>query len=89
MTGGEFKKFATFTSLITPQLITASYWLATVLIIVAGTWVWTVSSVAVMAVSLILVRIGFELVMVSFKNNEYLRRICEAAEAKNENQSQR
>jgi len=82
MVDGQFKKFATFTSLITPQLITVSYWLVSLLIVVAGTWVWTVSSLAVMAVSLILVRIGFELVMVSFKNNEYLRRICEAVEAK-------
>lgn len=82
MADGEFKKFATFTSLITPQLITVSYWLVSVLIAVAGTWVWTVSSLTIMAVSLILVRIGFELVMVSFKNNEYLRRICEALEAK-------
>lgn len=83
MIDGEFKKFATFTSLITPQLITVSYWLVSLLIAVAGTWLWTVSSLAVMAVSLILVRIGFELVMVSFKNNEYLRRICESLEAKN------
>ncbi|MGV3779289.1 hypothetical protein [Citrobacter freundii] len=83
MIDGEFKKFATFTSLITPQLITVSYWLVSLLIAVAGTWLWTVSSLAVMAVSLILVRIGFELVMVSFKNNEYLRRICESLEEKN------
>lgn len=89
MADGEFKKFATFTSLITPQLITVSYWLVSLLIAVAGTWVWTVSSLAVMAVSLILVRIGFELVMVSFKNNEYLRRICEAVEAKEKEQPQR
>jgi hypothetical protein len=27
-------------------------------------------------------RIPFELLMVTFKNNEYLRRICETAEAK-------
>ncbi|EPG6130086.1 DUF4282 domain-containing protein [Klebsiella pneumoniae] len=30
----------------------------------------------------IVARIPFELVMVTFKNNEYLRRICETAEAK-------
>jgi hypothetical protein len=30
----------------------------------------------------IVARIPFELVMVSFNNNEYLRRICETAEAK-------
>jgi hypothetical protein len=31
---------------------------------------------------LVATRVIFELIMVSFKNNEYLRRICEAAEAK-------
>ncbi|MDU1364501.1 MAG: hypothetical protein E6927_06385 [Klebsiella michiganensis] len=34
------------------------------------------------AVSLVATRVIFELIMVSFKNNEYLRRICEASEAK-------
>ncbi|HGY5108677.1 MULTISPECIES: hypothetical protein [Citrobacter] len=82
MAENEFKKFANFTSLITPQLITVSYWLLNLIIVMVGTWFWTMSSMVGMVIALVLTRIGFELVMVSFKNNEYLRRICEAVEAK-------
>ncbi len=81
MAENEFKKFANFTSLITPQLITVSYWLLNLIIVMVGTWFWTMSSMVGMVIALVLTRIGFELVMVSFKNNEYLRRICEAVEA--------
>lgn len=81
MADGEFKKFATFTTLITPQLITVFYWVLSLVIVGIGTYLWTVPSMLSMAIALVLVRIGFELVMVSFKNNEYLRRIAEAAEA--------
>lgn len=83
MAENEFKKFANFTSLITPQLITVSYWLLNLIIVMVGTWFWTMSSMVGMVIALVLTRIGFELVMVSFKNNEYLRRICESLEAKN------
>ncbi|BDN97291.1 TPA: hypothetical protein ACW7QV_003373 [Citrobacter braakii] len=82
MADGDFKKFATFTSLITPQLVTVSYWLISLLIIAGGTWLGTAGSIASMIIALVVVRICFELVMISFKNNEYLRRICEALEAK-------
>ena len=82
MADSEFKKFATFTSLITPQLITISYWLLNLVIVGVGTFLWTMPSMVGMVIALVLVRIGFELVMVSFKNNEYLRRLCEAGEAR-------
>ncbi|HAU4444862.1 TPA: hypothetical protein JDY06_13485 [Citrobacter freundii] len=85
MPKNEFKNFATFETLITPKIITIVYWLATILLI-AGTilsWFQQREGVSIsFAVSLIATRVIFELIMVSFKNNEYLRRICEAAEEK-------
>ncbi|ENH8583679.1 hypothetical protein ABWS22_000866 [Salmonella enterica subsp. enterica serovar Braenderup] len=85
MPKNEFKNFATFETLITPKIITIVYWLATILLI-AGTilsWLQQREGVSIsFAVSLIVTRVIFELIMVSFKNNEYLRRICEAAEEK-------
>ncbi|AUV43549.1 TPA: DUF4282 domain-containing protein [Citrobacter freundii] len=85
MPKNEFKNFATFETLITPKIITIVYWLATILLI-AGTilsWLQQREGVSIsFAVSLIATRVIFELIMVSFKNNEYLRRICEAAEEK-------
>ena len=44
MADSEFKKFATFTSLITPQLITISYWLLNLVIVGIGTFLWTMPS---------------------------------------------
>lgn len=82
MNDNDFKSFATFNSLISPKLIAISYWLMSLVVIMVGTWIWTVPSLVAMVIALVLVRIGFELVMISFKNNEYLRRICDAAEAK-------
>ncbi|HEM8015202.1 TPA: hypothetical protein U2M01_000141 [Enterobacter chengduensis] len=82
MTDGDFKNFATFNSLITPKLITFSYWLFNLIIVGVATLMWTMPAFVGMAIALVLVRIGFELVMVSFKNNEYLRRICESVEAR-------
>ncbi len=85
MPKNEFKNFATFETLITPKIITIVYWLATILLI-AGTilsWLQQREGVSIsFAVSLIATRVIFELIMVSFKNNEYLRRICEATETK-------
>ena len=85
MPKNEFKNFATFETLITPKIITIVYWLATILLI-AGTilsWLQQREGVSIsFAVSLLATRVIFELIMVSFKNNEYLRRICEAAEEK-------
>ncbi|EKI9439678.1 hypothetical protein PBV95_001081 [Escherichia coli] len=85
MPKNEFKNFATFETLITPKIITIVYWLATILLI-AGTilsWLQQREGLSIsFAVSLIATRVIFELIMVSFKNNEYLRRICEAAEEK-------
>ncbi|EEZ6489687.1 DUF4282 domain-containing protein [Escherichia coli] len=85
MPKNEFKSFATFETLITPKIITIVYWLATILLIVGTilSWLQQREGVSIsFAVSLVATRVIFELIMVSFKNNEYLRRICEAAEEK-------
>ncbi|EAS0520919.1 hypothetical protein EX076_02660 [Salmonella enterica] len=87
MPKNEFKNFATFETLITPKIITIVYWLATLLLILGSilSWLQQKEGVSIgFAVSLVATRVVFELVMVSFKNNEYLRRICEATEAKKE-----
>lgn len=85
MPKSEFKDFATFETLITPKIITIVYWLATILLIVGTilSWLQQREGVSIsFAVSLVATRVIFELIMVSFKNNEYLRRICEATETK-------
>ena len=85
MPKNEFKDFATFETLITPKIITVVYWLVTVLLILGSILSWLRQSEGMsisFAVSLVATRVIFELIMVSFKNNEYLRRICDAAEAK-------
>ncbi|HED1541855.1 TPA: DUF4282 domain-containing protein [Kluyvera cryocrescens] len=85
MPQNEFKNFATFETLITPKIITIVYWLVTVLLVAGCILSWFRDSEGLslgFAVSLVATRVIFELVMVSFKNNEYLRRICEAVEAK-------
>lgn len=85
MPKNEFKDFATFETLITPKIITIVYWLATVLLILGSILSWLQKNEGVslgFAVSLVATRVIFELIMVSFKNNEYLRRICEATETK-------
>jgi len=81
MSQNGFKNFATFESLITPKIITVVYWLTTILLIIGSVVGWVQGSGGVnigFSLSLILVRVLFELIMVSFKNNEYLRKICEA-----------
>ncbi|CAH2818477.1 MULTISPECIES: DUF4282 domain-containing protein [Salmonella] len=88
MPKNEFKNFATFETLITPKIITIVYWLATLLLILGSilSWLQHKEGVSIgFAVSLVATRVVFELVMVSFKNNEYLRRICEVTEAKKDN----
>ena len=85
MPKNEFKDFATFETLITQKIITVVYWLVTVLLILGSILSWLRQSEGMsisFAVSLVATRVIFELIMVSFKNNEYLRRICEAAETK-------
>ncbi|EDR6620504.1 DUF4282 domain-containing protein [Salmonella enterica subsp. enterica] len=87
MANNEIKQFATFEKLITPQIITIIYWATTILTVIGGgaiifKTVGDEISTFGLIITLIGIRIMFELIIVSFKNNEYLRRICEATEAK-------
>lgn len=85
MPKNELKDFATFETLITPKIITIAYWLVTILLILGSIISWFQNNEGIsigFAVSLVATRVIFELIMVSFKNNEYLRRICEATESK-------
>lgn len=86
MAKGELEKILTFESLITPKLVAVFYWALTLMVVIIGGVVITrfggdIGSTLVLVAVLVMIRIAFELVMVSFKNNEYLRRICEAMEA--------
>lgn len=73
-----------FDHLITPKVLVFLYWLLMVLIIVAG--VFSMFNGQFIAgffgtiFSLIGCRVTFELIMIAFKNNEYLRRIAENIE---------
>ncbi|MFC2783718.1 DUF4282 domain-containing protein [Citrobacter freundii complex sp. 2024EL-00228] len=73
-----------FDNMITPKILILLYWLATLACIFMVLYSGSTNlfhSVAWL-VAAVLIRIPFELVMIAFKNNEYLRRICDAAEAK-------
>lgn len=75
-----------FDRLVTPKIISAFYiFTVVVLLFMAiasflanGMNAWSVVAIALAIFS----RIFFECIMVSFKNNEYLRRIAEALEKK-------
>lgn len=74
-----------FDTLITPKIIVYVYWLAmvaAVLGIALNAFAGNMSIVTIVGavIGLVLLRIPFEIAMVSFKNNEYLRRIAEHLE---------
>lgn len=78
-----FKEFATFGKLITPKILVAVYWILTIVYIVAAVIFaisgnFSASGLSVLV--LVITRISFELIMISFKNNEFLFRICNALE---------
>lgn len=78
-----------FNSMITPKIVTFLYWLTLIAVIVSG----IINMIAIghyagflggvfggllgIVVGLVLTRVSFELIIVVFKNNEYLRRISE------------
>lgn len=72
-----------FDYLITPKIIAFLYWISNI-----GCAIYlfapfddgprfSIEKLIYLVVSWIVIRVSFELVMVSFKNNEYLRRIAE------------
>lgn len=78
-----FKNFAYFETLITPRIIVAVYWILTVIYLCVAVYTLTQTNFMAFGIDvliLIVTRISFELIMVSFKNNEFLFRICNALE---------
>ncbi|EAB7036763.1 DUF4282 domain-containing protein [Salmonella enterica subsp. enterica serovar Mikawasima] len=76
-----------FDSLITPKLLKVLYALATLgcIVMVLLSFDTRPHQAVIWLIVAAAVRIPFELMMVAFKNNEYLRRICELMERNNSN----
>ncbi|EER2743153.1 DUF4282 domain-containing protein [Escherichia coli] len=73
-----------FDKLITPKIINVLYGITMLLLVVAAIITFVNGRAAgalVLLLCAVFCRIFFECIMVSFKNNEYLRRIAEALEA--------
>lgn len=72
-----------FNRLITPQIITVLYALTLILSLIGALFNLSqgkVSEAIVLIIIAVFSRVFFECVIVSFKNNEYLKRIAEALE---------
>lgn len=70
-----------FESLITPKLLVVLYWLSLISILISAVLTMFAGQMIAGILALILgslgVRVGFELIMIAFKNNEYLKRIAD------------
>ncbi|KFC06226.1 putative membrane protein [Trabulsiella guamensis ATCC 49490] len=75
------KQILGFDYLLTPKLMVFLYWLFMVLIVVSGVFAMIggelLRGIVAIIFGLIGCRVMFELIMIAFKNNEYLRRIAE------------
>lgn len=71
-----------FDSMLTPKILVVIYWVSMLCILVIGGYSMisnnTVYALLVTIGGLIGCRMCFELIMIAFKNNEYLRRIAES-----------
>ena len=76
-----------FDGLITPKLLKVSYALVTLgcVVMVLLNFDTRPHQAVIWLVVAVVVRIPFELMMVAFKNNEYLRKICEMMEKDSSN----
>ncbi|MCE0828476.1 MULTISPECIES: DUF4282 domain-containing protein [Buttiauxella] len=70
-----------FDTLITPKLLVVLYWLSIISIVIsAATTIFlgqALAGIFGLVFGILAVRVGFELIMIAFKNNEYLKRIAE------------
>ena len=70
-----------FDSLITPKILVVIYWLCLLSVLISSVTTMYVGSFLLGLLALIFgclgTRVCFELVMIAFKNNEYLRLIAE------------
>ncbi|BFO08727.1 DUF4282 domain-containing protein [Serratia rubidaea] len=75
------KSIFLFDAMLTPKIITVVYWLTLLGVIVSGIGMMTYSGVfsGLLAILIggVFVRVAFEMIIIAFKNNEYLRRIAE------------
>ncbi|MFP2428837.1 DUF4282 domain-containing protein [Enterobacter ludwigii] len=78
------KSILGFDYLLTPRVLVFFYWLVMLSILLGGIYSIFAGSLITgffgMVFSLIGCRVMFELIMVAFKNNKYLRRIAENSE---------
>lgn len=76
--------FFKFGQLITPKILSIVYLLLVIFCIVMAVKTGGTNGMQMIGwiIAAIVMRVPFEFVMVTFKNNEYLRRICEEIEAK-------
>ncbi|MGD8162649.1 DUF4282 domain-containing protein [Pantoea sp. FN0307] len=73
-----------FDKLITPRIISTLYIITVALLAISAVLTFFTSGFSaaglILLIMAVFARIFFECIMVSFKNNEYLRRIAEALE---------
>ncbi len=80
------KSLLGFNTLITPKLLVIFYWIAMALILLGGI-VGIIQGNILAGIfgtvfALVMCRVSFELIMIAFKNNEYLRIIAENTDKK-------
>ena len=70
-----------FEVLFTPKMLIVFYWLSMIAIIISGLiamkMTGVITGIVGIIVSLVFCRVMYELIMIAFKNNEYLRKIAE------------
>lgn len=70
-----------FDAMLTPKIITVVYWLSLLAVIFYGIGFMYYGQFFLGLLGLIIgclmIRVSFEMIMIAFKNNEYLRKIAE------------
>jgi hypothetical protein len=74
------KSILFFDTMLTPRILTLLYWFSLVCAIISGVvaiatgHIW--EGLLSLIVGTIITRIGFEIIMIAFKNNEYLSKLA-------------
>lgn len=80
------KSLLGFETLITPKLLVFFYWIAMIVILLGGIIGIIqgniIAGIVGTLLALVMCRVCFELIMIAFKNNEYLRTIAESTKNK-------
>jgi hypothetical protein len=70
-----------FDAMLTPKIITAVYWLCLLMLVIGGIVAIfngeVLRGLFAMVIGGVVTRVCFEMVIIAFKNNEYLRKIAE------------